>query len=124
MWNKDEVDGKIDKAKGKIKETVGESATTKICAMKASRSGSVEVQEAFGKGRRKVGNAIRKSQENRPVESRFLGGSKMKRTVTGWRGGGVQLYRDPRAQTPPPRQLAVGSGQIADVTVTGCLSRC
>jgi len=59
MWNKDEVQGKTDQLKGKIKESVGnvtndEQLRDEGTADKAAGN----VEEAFGKGRRKVGEAI------------------------------------------------------------------
>jgi uncharacterized protein YjbJ (UPF0337 family) len=60
MWNKDEVQGKVDQAKGKVKETVGdlnndEQLRDEGTADKAAGN----VEEAYGKGRRKVGEAIK-----------------------------------------------------------------
>jgi uncharacterized protein YjbJ (UPF0337 family) len=59
MWNKDERDGKIDQAKGKVKQAVGD--LTNDPDLKAEG----QVDEAAGKGqaavgqvRRKVGDAI------------------------------------------------------------------
>jgi uncharacterized protein YjbJ (UPF0337 family) len=59
MWNKDEREGKIDQAKGKVKQAVGD--LTNDPDLKAEG----QVDEAAGKGqavvgqvRRKVGDAI------------------------------------------------------------------
>ncbi len=60
MWNKDEVEGKVDRAKGKIKETVGEvSDDERLRNEGIDDQAAGEVQEAFGKGRRKVGEAVK-----------------------------------------------------------------
>ena len=59
MWNKDERDGKMDQAKGKVKQAVGD--LTNDPDLKAEG----QIDEAAGKGqaavgqvRRKVGDAI------------------------------------------------------------------
>ena len=59
MWNKNERDGKIDRAKGKIKQAVGD--LTHDDDLKAE--GRVDeamgkVQEAVGRTSRKAGKAI------------------------------------------------------------------
>jgi uncharacterized protein YjbJ (UPF0337 family) len=60
MWNKDEVDGKIDQAKGKVKESVGElSDDEQLRDEGIEDQAAGEVQEAFGTGRRKVGEAVK-----------------------------------------------------------------
>jgi len=60
MWNKDEVEGKVDRAKGKIKETAGEvSDDERLRNEGIDDQAAGEVQEAFGKGRRKVGEAVK-----------------------------------------------------------------
>ena len=59
MWNKDEVDGKIDQAKGKVKEKVGELTNDESLRNEGeAQQDAGTVEEAFGKGRRKVGEAI------------------------------------------------------------------
>ena len=59
MWNKDEVDGKIDPAKGKVKEKVGELTNDESLRNEGeAQQDAGDVEEAFGKGRRKVGEAI------------------------------------------------------------------
>lgn len=57
--NKDEVKGAFDRAKGKVKETVGEAVGNE----RLEAEGNVDqakgnVQQTYGKGRRKVGEAI------------------------------------------------------------------
>jgi uncharacterized protein YjbJ (UPF0337 family) len=59
MWNKDEVSGKTEKAKGKIKEEVGEATNDEQLRNEGEADQAAgEVQESFGRGRRKVGQAI------------------------------------------------------------------
>jgi len=59
MWNKDEVEGKTEKVKGKIKESVGEASNDEQLRDEGvADQAAGEVQESFGKGRRKVGQAI------------------------------------------------------------------
>ena len=57
--NRDEVEGKWDQAKGKTKETIGEVFDDKELENegRAENAGG-KVEEGFGKGRRKVGEAI------------------------------------------------------------------
>jgi uncharacterized protein YjbJ (UPF0337 family) len=57
--NKDELEGKFDRAKGAAKETVGRVINDRDLEAEgdAERSGG-KVQEGFGKARRKVGEAI------------------------------------------------------------------
>jgi len=60
MWNKDEVNGKIDKAKGRVKESAGAlNDDDKLRNEGIDDQAAGEVQESFGKGRRKVGDAIK-----------------------------------------------------------------
>ena len=60
MWNKDEVDGKIDQTKGKVKEKIGELNNDEQLRDEGTADRAAgEVEEAFGKGRRKVGDAIK-----------------------------------------------------------------
>jgi uncharacterized protein YjbJ (UPF0337 family) len=58
--NRDEVKGKFDQVKGKIKEKVGGAVDDRELEEEgeADRAGG-KVQEGFGKGRRKVGEAIK-----------------------------------------------------------------
>ena len=60
MWNKDEVQGKADKLKGNIKESVGNATNDENLRNEgAADQAAGNVEEAFGKGRRKVGEAIK-----------------------------------------------------------------
>ena len=59
MWNKDEVQGKTDQLKGKIKESVGNATNDEQLRDEGTADRAAgNVEEAFGKGRRKVGEAI------------------------------------------------------------------
>ncbi len=57
--NKDEVEGKLDQAKGAVKETVGRATNDRDLEAEGSadRTGG-KVQEGFGTAKRKVGEAI------------------------------------------------------------------
>ncbi len=57
--NRDELEGKLDQAKGATKETVGRTMKDRNLEEEghADRTGG-KVQEGFGKARRKVGEAI------------------------------------------------------------------
>lgn len=57
--NRDELEGKFDKAKGGIKENVGRAVNDRDLENegKADRA-SGDVQETWGKGKRKVGEAV------------------------------------------------------------------
>jgi uncharacterized protein YjbJ (UPF0337 family) len=57
--NRDEIEGKLDQAKGKVKETVGRAVNDRDLENEgnADRSGG-KVQEGFGKVKRKVGETI------------------------------------------------------------------
>ena len=60
MWNRDEVRGKADRMKGRVKEGVGSATGNERLrgeGMADRAKGSA--QEGFGKGRRKVGNAVK-----------------------------------------------------------------
>jgi uncharacterized protein YjbJ (UPF0337 family) len=60
MWNKDELQGKVDKLKGNVKESVGNATNDeKLRDEGVSDQVAGNVEEAFGKGRRKVGEAIK-----------------------------------------------------------------
>ena len=59
MWNKDEVRGKADQVKGNVKEAAGDLSNDENLrdeGMADEAAGKLE--EGFGKGRRKVGEAI------------------------------------------------------------------
>jgi uncharacterized protein YjbJ (UPF0337 family) len=59
MWNKDEVQGKVDQAKGKIKEKIGEMNNDEQLRTEGeAQHDAGHVEEAFGKGRRKVGETL------------------------------------------------------------------
>jgi len=57
--NRDELQGKLDQAKGAAKETVGRAINDRDLESEgnADRAGG-KVQEGFGQARRKVGEAI------------------------------------------------------------------
>ena len=57
--NKDELEGKFDQAKGKVKETAGRALNDADLEAEghADQAGG-DLQEGFGKVRRKVGDAI------------------------------------------------------------------
>ena len=57
--NRNEVEGKLDQARGKVKETVGRAVDDRDLESEgnADRAGG-KVQEGFGQARRKVGEAI------------------------------------------------------------------
>jgi uncharacterized protein YjbJ (UPF0337 family) len=57
--NRDEVEGKLDQAKGSVKETVGRVTNDRDLEAEgnADRTGG-KVQEGFGTARRKVGETI------------------------------------------------------------------
>jgi uncharacterized protein YjbJ (UPF0337 family) len=59
MWNKNEVNGKIEQSKGRAKQAVGD--LTKDEDLKAEGEADEvagKVQDAVGRGTRKVGKAI------------------------------------------------------------------
>jgi len=58
--NKDEVQGKVDQAKGAVKENIGRAVGDRDLETEgaADRAGG-NVQEGFGTARRKVGEAIK-----------------------------------------------------------------
>jgi uncharacterized protein YjbJ (UPF0337 family) len=60
MWNRDEVEGKADRAKGKAKETAGQ-LTDDERLREEGQADQAEgaIEEGFGKGRRKVGEAVK-----------------------------------------------------------------
>lgn len=59
MWNKDEVRGKVDRAKGEVKDAVGKATNDEQLREEgAADKAAGEVEEGFGKGRRKVGEAL------------------------------------------------------------------
>jgi uncharacterized protein YjbJ (UPF0337 family) len=59
MWNKNEVDGKIDQAKGKAKQAVANVTNDEdLRAEGQADEVSGKVQDTIGRGTRKVGEAI------------------------------------------------------------------
>jgi uncharacterized protein YjbJ (UPF0337 family) len=60
MWNKDEVQGKTDQVKGKVKQAAGDITDDENLKNEGvADEAAGEVQEGFGKGRRKVGEAVK-----------------------------------------------------------------
>ena len=59
MWNKNEVDGKIDQAKGRAKQAVGDLTNDEdLKAEGEADEAAGKVQDTVGRGTRKVGEAI------------------------------------------------------------------
>jgi uncharacterized protein YjbJ (UPF0337 family) len=59
MWNKDQVKGKADKAKGQVKETVGDlTDNDELRSEGAADEVKGKAEDSFGNARRKVGNAL------------------------------------------------------------------
>lgn len=59
MWNKDEVRGKSDQVKGKVKEEVGNLTDNEDLRDEGvADQAAGDVEEGIGKGRRKVGEAL------------------------------------------------------------------
>ena len=59
MWNKNEVNGKIDQAKGRAKQAVGNlTGDDDLKAEGEADEASGKVQDTVGRGTRKVGKAI------------------------------------------------------------------
>ena len=57
--NKDELNGKVDRLKGNIKESVGEATNDQDLRDEGiADQAAGNVQEGFGKARRKVGDAL------------------------------------------------------------------
>jgi len=57
--NRDELSGKVDRLKGKLKEEVGEATNDwDLHDEGVADQASGRVQEGFGKARRKVGDAL------------------------------------------------------------------
>jgi uncharacterized protein YjbJ (UPF0337 family) len=60
--NKDELEGKVEKAKGYVKEKVGEATDDPdLEAEGSAQKGAGKMQEGFGEARRKVGEAVKKA---------------------------------------------------------------
>jgi uncharacterized protein YjbJ (UPF0337 family) len=65
MWNKDEIEGKADQIKGRVKERVGEMNKDETMREEGQDDQvKGEMQEGFGKGRRKVGEFIEEAGKN------------------------------------------------------------
>jgi uncharacterized protein YjbJ (UPF0337 family) len=60
MPNKDEIAGKVEQAKGKVKQVVGDATDDQQLHDEgvADEAGG-EVREGFGKAKRKVGEAVK-----------------------------------------------------------------
>jgi uncharacterized protein YjbJ (UPF0337 family) len=59
MWNKDEVKGKTEQFKGRVKESVGSlNGDEKLREEGQTDQAAGKVQETFGTARRKVGEAV------------------------------------------------------------------
>jgi uncharacterized protein YjbJ (UPF0337 family) len=59
MWNKDEMRGKADRIKGGLKKKAGELRGDEDLRNEGEADEAAgQIQEGFGKGRRKVGDAI------------------------------------------------------------------
>jgi uncharacterized protein YjbJ (UPF0337 family) len=59
MWNDDEVKGKADQIKGRVKDAVGRATgDERLRDEGAADEASGDVQETLGKARRKVGETI------------------------------------------------------------------
>lgn len=57
--NRDELDGKADKIKGKVKQAAGDlTDDQRLHNEGVTDEAAGEVQEGFGRGRRKVGEAL------------------------------------------------------------------
>jgi uncharacterized protein YjbJ (UPF0337 family) len=57
--NKDEMDGKLDQVKGKLKQAAGDlTDNNRLHDEGVADEASGDVQEGFGRGRRKVGEAV------------------------------------------------------------------
>jgi uncharacterized protein YjbJ (UPF0337 family) len=60
MWNRDEIKGKADRLKGRLKEETGSALNDERLRNEgATDQASGSVQETLGRGRRKVGQAIK-----------------------------------------------------------------
>ena len=59
VWNKDEVRGKVDQAKGRAKQGIGDLSNDERLKNEGTEDEAAgQVEEAIGKGRRKIGEAI------------------------------------------------------------------
>jgi uncharacterized protein YjbJ (UPF0337 family) len=63
--NRDELDGKVDQLKGKVKQAAGDlTDNERLHDEGVADEAAGTVQEGFGRGRRKVGEAIEDIGEN------------------------------------------------------------
>ena len=63
--NKDELDGRTDQLKGKLKQAAGDlTDNDRLHDEGVADEAAGDVQEGFGRGRRKVGEAIEDLGEN------------------------------------------------------------
>lgn len=63
--NRDELDGKLDQAKGEVKQAFGHATNNeRLHDEGVADEASGKVQEGLGKARRKVGDAIEDLGEN------------------------------------------------------------
>ena len=57
--NRDEIDGKLDRAKGEVKQAIGHATNDeRLHDEGVADEASGKIQEGFGEARRKVGDAI------------------------------------------------------------------
>ena len=63
--NRDELDGKLDQAKGEVKQAFGQATNNeRLHDEGVADEASGKVQEGIGKARRKVGDAVEDLGEN------------------------------------------------------------
>lgn len=63
--NKDELDGRADQVKGKLKQAAGDlTDNEQLHDEGVADEAAGDVQEGFGRGRRKIGEAIEDVGEN------------------------------------------------------------
>lgn len=57
--NRDEFEGKVDRAKGEAKQAIGDATNNeRLHDEGVADEASGKIQEGFGEGRRKVGDAV------------------------------------------------------------------
>jgi len=60
MWNKNEVQGKADQVKGRVKQAAGDlTSDEKLREEGAADEAAGNVEQSIGTGKRKVGEAIK-----------------------------------------------------------------
>jgi uncharacterized protein YjbJ (UPF0337 family) len=60
MWNKDEMQGKAEQVKGRVKQAAGDLANDEQLRNEGEADEMAgDIQHGVGKGRRKVGEAIK-----------------------------------------------------------------